>query len=221
MKNELLNVMKEYKRWVCWRCIGLENDGTFRMEYHSAVDTDTPPGEEGPVVLSDLKQAVHAVRSNLSFDGIAFSLAAQLPFPCVCIIISKCVDQETGYINETASRILNMIHETGGAYRIGHIRNRYKVAKLKMVEGTYIELSINKTGLKIWGLGKIPAGKESHIPGVTIYQNGYIPITGEAISNAPLRDLQAVIDSLVKEPSPAEPSARAIEEEPGGKAGEE
>lgn len=217
MKNELFKALKAYNRWVCWRCIGLKNDGTFRIEYHSAVDTDTPPGEEGPVVLSDLKQAVHAVRSNLSFDGIAFSLAAHLP--CVCIIVSHCVDQETGRINKTAARVLDMIQETGGAYRIDHIKNRYK-AKLKMVVCTYMELSIDKTGLKIWGLGKIPAGKESRLPGVAIRQSGYIPITGEAISNAPLWNLQAVIDSLIKEPPPAEPSTRENETEPGRKAGE-
>ena len=219
MKNELFKAIKGYERWVCWRSDGLNQDGTFHRDFYiPVVGARIPATEENQDRLADFHQAIKVIRSDMYFDGIAFALADNLPY--VCITVANCIEPSTGKLNETAAAILDKIYSTGG-YRVDKIRNIYQ-SQIKRTDGTYIELLDEETGISIWGLGEMPAGKESIIPGVTIQKNGYIPITRHAIDNFPLRDLQAVIDSLTgcTEDKQAEPSTRENETEPGRKAGE-
>lgn len=183
MKNELLKAMKEHKRWVCWRSDGLNQDGTFHRDfYFPVVGERIQATEESPQRLGNLRQAVKAMRNEMYFDGIAFSLAPN--FPYVCITVVDCIEPSKGTLNETAAAILDRIHFTGGGYKVDKIRDFYK-SQIKRTGGTYIELSDNETSIRIWGLGKLPAGKESIIPGVTVCKSGYIPFTGRTVDNSP------------------------------------
>ncbi len=217
MNNELFKAIMKKERWACWRCDGLNQDGTFHYNFYvPLIGERTPAKEASQNALGNLRQAVKVVRSDMYFDGIAFLLAGHLPY--VCITIEKCIKTSTGELNKTAAIILDRIHASGGGYRIANIHQRYKTS-IQQTGGTYIELSHDEHSLSIWGLGEIPAGKKSRMPGVAIHKSGYIPVTGYIVTNSPLRDLQAVIDSLIDGAEPPRASPAEQEAEPGGKAG--
>lgn len=223
MKNRLCKAIKAYKRWACWRCDGLNRDGTFHRNFYIPVVGERIPAMiESFERLGDFKQAVKAVRGDMHFDGIAFLLGGPLPY--VCITVADCIEPSTRKLNETATAILDKIHSSSGGYCIRHINEKYKSC-IEQIGSTYIELSHDGASISIWGLGELPAGKKSIVPGVTIHQSGYIPITGRTVDNSQLQDLQAVIDSLAgctedKQAEPAEPSTRENEAESERKAGE-
>lgn len=66
---------------------------------------------------------------------------------------------------------------------------------------TYIEVSPSGTGLHIWGLAKMGSGRRFIRNGlsVEIYPSGrFITMTGNALSRAPLANLQELITEMVE-----------------------
>lgn len=89
---------------------------------------------------------------------------------------------------------------------------------------TYAEYSPSGTGVKLYGLGKLPAGGKKRsveqpqvcdkLPGIEAYDQGrYFAFTGERFPDAPeqVNDCQAALDALFAKFWPAKPSKPANE----------
>lgn len=198
MKNCLIEELKRYDRWVCWKAAPGKDGHITKVPYEAVPDGSKWAKSNDPQTWRPYETAA-SVANTAGFNGVGFVLGADLPY--TCIDLDHCVNRETGEMKEPAATIVTMIREAGG---------------------TYIEYSPSNAGLHIWLRGEMPAGKKS-IPrreiGVELYQAGrYITVTGAPLDNVPIADMQSVLDEIIntygrlkeKQPGPAAPSTHEI-----------
>ena len=199
MKNCLIEELKRYDRWVCWKAAPGKDGRITKVPYEAIPAGARWAKSNDPKTWKPYETAA-SVANTAGFNGVGFVLGADLPY--TCIDLDHCVNRETGEMKEPAATIVTMIREAGG---------------------TYIEHSPSNTGLHIWLRGELPADKKGGIKrseiGVELYQAGrYITITGEPLDNVPIADMQSVLDEIIntygglkeKQPGPAAPSTHEI-----------
>lgn len=117
-------------------------------------------------------------------DCISYVLTIEDPY--TCIDLDHCLDKATGkLIDEDARCIVTMFKQAGG---------------------TAIETSPSGTGLHIWCKAKLPDSalikppKESKYQNIEVYDKShYITVTGKAFADEPVRDMQKVVDRILKD----------------------
>lgn len=178
MKNCLIEELKRYDRWVCWKAAP-GKDGRMTKVPYEAVPAGARWAKSNDQKSWRPYETAASVAKTAGFNGVGFVLGADLPY--TCIDLDHCVNRETGEMKEPAATIVTMIREAGG---------------------TYMEYSPSNTGLHIWLRGELPADKKGGIKrseiGVELYQAGrYITITGEPLDNVPIADMQSVLDEII------------------------
>ena len=199
MKNCLIEELKQYKRWVCWKATQGKNGETTKVPYEAVPAGARWAKSNDPDTWRPYETAA-SVAKAAGFNGVGFVLGADLPY--TCIDLDHCVNRETGEMKEPAATIVTMIREAGG---------------------TYIEYSPSNTGVHIWLRGEMPTAKKGGIKrseiGVELYQAGrYITVTGEPLDNVPIVDMQSVLDEIIntygglkgKQTGPAAPATHEI-----------
>lgn len=190
MKNCLIEELKRYDRWVCWKATPGKDGKITKVPYEAETAGARWAKSNDPETWRPYETAVNAAKVA-GFSGVGFVLGANYPY--TCIDLDHCVNRETGEMKEPAATIVTMIREAGG---------------------TYIEYSPSNTGLHVWLRDEMPAGRKTGIRrseiGLELYQAGrYVTVTGEPLDNVPIAELQGVLDGIIKKyDKPKEKQAR-------------
>ena len=177
MKNCLIEELKRYDRWVCWKATP-GKDGHITKVPYEAVPAGSKWAKSNDPQTWRPYETTASVANTAGFNGVGFVLGADLPY--TCIDLDHCVNRETGEMKEPAATIVTMIREAGG---------------------TYIEYSPSGEGLHIWGRGCLPKGHENGLRSkqIELYQGGhYMTVTGKPLDNAPIKDIQSVVETIIE-----------------------
>lgn len=193
MASKLLEELSPHRHWLLYRkepvTKGRNKGKITKVPYQLNGRKGSPANFKSWTTYDKAYAAVEAGR----FDGIGYALTADEGY--ICIDLDHCVNPETGEIDPWAMDILDIVQEAGG---------------------TYSESSPSKTGIHLWGRGRLPNNKGIHQPmgnghDVEMYTNAhYMTVTGEPMNDIPLNDIQPAIDKILtmlkKKPTP-EPKA--------------
>nr|WP_302707017.1 VapE domain-containing protein [uncultured Dialister sp.] len=193
MASKLLEELSPHRHWLLYRKEAVtkgRNKGKItKVPYQLNGHKGSPTNSQSWTTYDKAYAAVEAGR----FDGIGYALTADEGY--ICIDLDHCVNPKTGDIDPWAMDILDIVQEAGG---------------------TYSESSPSKTGIHLWGRGRLPNNKGIHQPmenghDVEMYTNAhYMTVTGEPMNDIPLNDIQPAIDKILamlkKKPTP-EPKA--------------
>lgn len=193
MVSELIKELSPHRHWLLYRkepvTKGRNKGKITKVPYQLNGRKGSPASPKSWTTYDKARAAVEAGR----FDGIGYALTADEGY--ICIDLDHCVNPETGEIDQWAMDILDIVQEAGG---------------------TYSESSPSKTGIHLWGRGRLPNDKGIHQPmenghDVEMYTNAhYMTVTGEPMNDIPLNDIQPAIDKILtmlkKKPTP-EPKA--------------
>lgn len=182
-ENCLIQELEKYPNWVVWEKVqvGTDKEGKPKFtKFPYIADTGNArpvyAKSNDPSTWRNYPDAFNAWITG-QYSGVGFVLASELPY--ICIDLDHCVDSATGEMKEPAATIVAMIRQAGG---------------------TYIEFSPSGEGLHIWGKAALPSDKKGlRSNGIEIYQDGrYMTITGDAVDNAPIADIQGVVNDIIK-----------------------
>lgn len=193
MASKLLEELSPHRHWLLYRketvTKGRNKGKITKVPYQLNGHKGSPTNSQSWTTYDKAYAAVEAGR----FDGIGYALTADEGY--ICIDLDHCVNPKTGDIDPWAMDILDIVQEAGG---------------------TYSESSPSKTGIHLWGRGRLPNNKGIHQPmenghDVEMYTNAhYMTVTGEPMNDIPLNDIQPAIDKILtmlkKKPTP-EPKA--------------
>lgn len=189
MASKLLEELSPHRHWLLYRKEAVtkgRNKGKItKVPYQLNGHKGSPTNSQSWTTYDKAYAAVEAGR----FDGIGYALTADEGY--ICIDLDHCVNPKTGDIDPWAMDILDIVQEAGG---------------------TYSESSPSKTGIHLWGRGRLPNNKGIHQPmenghDVEMYTNAhYMTVTGEPMNDTPLNDIQPAIDKILamlkKKPTP-------------------
>ncbi len=204
MMNHLIDTLRDYPRWVCWK---KEKRGGKDTKVPYVADTHNMcASATDPATWRSYQEAV-ALAEEGRYSGVGFALGEEIPY--VCIDLDHCI--EKGTLIEPAASIVEMVQASGG---------------------TYIEISPSGEGLHVWGRYEgitLPGGKPGiRKNGIEIYRNGrYITVTGNAFDDSPLGDLTSTVQEIVerygllKKPAPSPSASRVTQGEVGEAAPED
>ncbi len=205
MMNHLIDTLRDYPHWVCWK---KEKRGGKDTKVPYVADTHNMcASATDPATWRSYQEAV-ALAEEGRYSGVGFALGGEIPY--VCIDLDHCIDRKTGEPIEPAASIVEMVQASGG---------------------TYIEISPSGEGLHVWGRYEgitLPGGEKGiRTKDIEIYRNGrYLTVTGNAFDNSPLGDLTSTVQEIVerygllKKPAPS-PSASRVTQGEAGKAAPE
>ena len=189
MASKLLEELSPHRHWLLYRkepvTQGRNKGKITKVPYQLNGHKGSPANPKSWTTYDKARAAVEAGR----FDGIGYALTADEGY--ICIDLDHCVNPKTGEIDPWAMDILDIVQEAGG---------------------TYSESSPSKTGIHLWGRGRLPNNKGIHQPmenghDVEMYTNAhYMTVTGEPMNDIPLNDIQPAIDKILamlkKKPTP-------------------
>ncbi len=206
MMNHLIDTLRDYPHWLCWKKEkrgGKDTKVPYVADTHHMCASVSNPATWRPY------QEAAALAEEGRYSGVGFVLGAEIPY--VCIDLDHCIDREKGELMEPAASIVEMVQASSG---------------------TYIEISPSGEGLHVWGRYEgitLPGGKPGiRKNGIEIYRNGrYITVTGEAFDDSPLGDLTSTVQEIVEryglleKPAPSLAASRVTQGEVGEAAPED
>ena len=195
MASKLIEELSRFNHWV-----------VYKKEKNREKITKIPYQPNGykakqtdPQTWTTYNNAKSAVETG-KFDGIGYALTADEGY--ICIDLDHCVNPETGDIDQWAMEILDIVQKAGG---------------------TYSESSPSRTGIHLWGRGRLPDNKGINQPmknghKIEMYNHGhYMTVTGEPLDDATLNDIQPAIDkilTMLKKPPAESGEGKAVTSTP-------
>ncbi len=189
--NYLISELKNARRWVCWKAKALPGGKSTKIPY-----SPTPKGGKASTTNSGTWGTYEEAQKTMAADnysGVGYVLGKEEAY--ICIDLDHCLDRDSHKISdEKAKAIVNIIKESGG---------------------TYTEISPSGDGIHIWGKARLPENEKGiekgiHASFIEMYRQGrYITVTGNALNNEPVKDIQKAVDrilqkyNLVKQEAPA------------------
>jgi putative DNA primase/helicase len=184
--NGIPQELRDRPQWVCWRLEDdqARNDTTKRPYQPKRPDKRARTND--PRTWADYDAAREAMTTH-GFDGVGFVFTDDDPY--VGIDLDKCIDPDTGDIEEWAA---------GWALRFQ----------------TFTEYSPSGTGMHLIARGELPVGGRKH-NGVEVYDTGrYFTVTGHNVNGMPdtVEHRQDVLEELLAEHFPANRDKPATQE---------
>jgi hypothetical protein len=147
--------LKSRAQWVLWRAEVRDNRSS-KVPY--CATTGKTARVNDPTTWSKFDTALNAYKKDKQFDGIGYVLTADDPY--VGIDLDNCANVVTRNIDTHAQEILKRID-------------------------SYAEISPSGTGVRIFAIAKLPAGKRKK-GNIEVYdQNRFLTLTGHHITDTP------------------------------------
>lgn len=200
MASKLINELSPHCHWLVYKkesvTKGKNKGGITKVPYQPNGYKARPTDPKTWTTYNNAKAAMETGK----FDGIGYALTADEGY--ICIDLDHCVNPETGDIDQWAMEILDIVQKAGG---------------------TYSESSPSRTGIHLWGRGRLPDNKGINQPmknghKIEMYNHGhYMTVTGEPLDDATLNDIQPAIDkilTMLKKPPAASEEGKAVTSTP-------
>lgn len=195
--NKLIEELADYSCWIPWKGKPKFKDGKPVIESKTGKQkiTKIPYSEdknrhygaahwknpETRVPYERAKKIAIFLQSRIK-GPIGMGVVLDKEYGVTCIDVDDCRYPDTGKIEEWAQEIMELVKEAGG---------------------TYTELSPSGTGFHMWGRGRLPNDrgiKQTMNNGhdIELYNHDhYITVTGKALDDIPLNDIQPAIDTIL------------------------
>lgn len=200
MASKLIEELSPHCHWLVYKkesvTKGKNKGGITKVPYQPNGYKARPTDPKTWTTYNNAKAAMETGK----FDGIGYALTADEGY--ICIDLDHCVNPETGDIDQWAMEILDIVQKAGG---------------------TYSESSPSRTGIHLWGRGRLPDNKGINQPmknghKIEMYNHGhYMTVTGEPLDDATLNDIQPAIDkilTMLKKPPAASEEGKAVTSTP-------
>lgn len=195
MANKLIAELSRFNHWVVYKK-EKNREKITKIPYQPNGYKAKPTDSKTWTTYNKAKDAMETGK----FDGIGYVLTADQGY--ICIDLDHCRNPETGDIDQWAKDIIGIVEEAGG---------------------TYSEVSPSRTGIHLWGRGRLPDNKGINQPmknghKIEMYNHGhYMTVTGEPLDDATLNDIQPAIDkilTMLKKPPAASEEGKAVTSTP-------